>query len=102
MPYLFPGLNKNFSFQTELILHSFVSSERNIMKICYAIITGIFILTAVDTAFCQSKKEERKIIDVHFHALKWNSFGNPPPPNEITGVVPIAMSDTEEQSIMLA
>jgi len=55
----------------------------------HIIVTLVFVHTAITTAFCQSKKEERKIIDTHFHTLEWNSFGDPPPPNEITGVIPI-------------
>src|SRR6185436_15688797 len=51
---------------------------------------------------CICQNTNRKIIDVHFHALRWNSFGDPPPPNEITGVEPEAKSDSEEQSNMLA
>jgi len=60
------------------------------------------MLAIVDTGLCQETKQQRKIIDTHFHALKWNSFGDPPPPNEITGVNPKEMSDADEQSIMLA
>jgi len=58
------------------------------------------LLATARMCICQSTN--RKIIDVHFHALRWNSFGTPPPPNEITGVKPTAMSDSEEQADMLA
>ena len=72
------------------------------MKVQHAI-TGIIItLASANTVFCQTKTEQRKIIDTHFHTLKWNSFGDPPPPNEITGVVPKALSDSAEQAVMLA
>jgi hypothetical protein len=65
------------------------------------IATAAFMLAAVNT-LCQNNNEKRKIIDAHFHTLEWNSFGNPPPPNEITGVVPEAMSNAGQQTIMLA
>jgi hypothetical protein len=63
----------------------------------------VISVVSVGNKICgQSKAMTRKIIDVHFHALEWNSFGNPPPPNEITGVAPRQRSDSEEQSIMLS
>lgn len=65
------------------------------------IIFIVMLLTSATIVSAQSKTE-RKIIDTHFHALKWNSFGDPPPPNEITGVTPTAKSDSEEQAAMLA
>jgi len=69
----------------------------------YCVITAVmFILTTAQAGLGQEKKQQRKIIDAHFHALKWNSFGDPPPPNEITGMHPSEMSDSGEQSIMLA
>jgi len=64
-------------------------------------LTTIFLLTASTIVLAQNKKNERKIIDTHFHCLTWNSFGTPPPPNEITGILPKAKSNNEEQSIML-
>src|SRR5215510_10049653 len=72
------------------------------MKTKYMIATAVLMLAAVNTALCQNDNGKRKIIDTHFHALEWNSFGNPPPPNEITGIVPKIMSDSEERSAMLA
>jgi hypothetical protein len=35
------------------------------------------------------------IIDIHMHAFQWNKYGNPPPPNLITGKRPTARSNTE-------
>ena len=72
------------------------------MKTKDAITIIVTVIAVTNTALCQNKTEERKIIDTHFHALEWNSFGNPPPPNEITGVVPSAMSDSAEQVAMFA
>jgi predicted TIM-barrel fold metal-dependent hydrolase len=65
----------------------------------HVLLLAILLATAM-LGVCQNT--ERKIIDVHFHALRWNSFGIPPPANEITGVKPTARSDSEEQAIMLA
>ena len=65
----------------------------------HVLLLAILLATTM-LGVCQ--KTERKIIDVHFHALRWNSFGTPPPPNEITGVKPTARSDSEEQANMLA
>ena len=33
------------------------------------------------------------IIDMHLHAFGFDEFGNPPPPNEVTGQVPAARTD---------
>jgi predicted TIM-barrel fold metal-dependent hydrolase len=33
------------------------------------------------------------IIDMHLHAFGFDEYGNPPPPNEVTGQVPTARSD---------
>lgn len=35
------------------------------------------------------------IIDMHMHAFQWNKYGDPPPPNLITGKSPAAMSNSE-------
>jgi hypothetical protein len=63
-----------------------------------AILFVALLLSAATTVCGQN----RKVIDVHFHALRWNSFGTPPPPNDVTGVVPKAKSDSAEQVAMLA
>lgn len=66
-------------------------------------LTAFLLATLLAAAIVSAQnKPQRKIIDTHFHALKWNSFGTPPPPNEISGVTPTAKSDSEEQAIMLA
>jgi predicted TIM-barrel fold metal-dependent hydrolase len=72
------------------------------MRKKHIIISGVFILVSVNTVLCQKNNGKTGIIDTHFHALKWNSFGDPPPPNEITGVVPQSLSDSEEQATMFA
>jgi predicted TIM-barrel fold metal-dependent hydrolase len=35
------------------------------------------------------------IIDVHMHTFQWNKYGDPPPPNLITGNIPAARSNAE-------
>ncbi len=35
------------------------------------------------------------IIDMHMHTFQWNKYGDPPPPNLITGNIPAARSNTE-------
>jgi len=35
------------------------------------------------------------IIDMHLHAFGFDEFGNPPPPNEVTGLVPPARTDDD-------
>lgn len=50
---------------------------------------AIFSSLVIPTAFAQNP-----IIDVHVHAFGYDEYGYPPPPNEITGNVPKADSDT--------
>lgn len=38
-------------------------------------------------------RDRGPIIDMHLHAFGFDEYGNPPPPNEITGKVPDARSD---------
>lgn len=38
-------------------------------------------------------QEQRPIIDMHLHAFGFDEFGNPPPPNDISGLVPLAQTD---------
>ncbi len=42
------------------------------------------------------------IIDLHLHAFGWDAYGDPPPPNEMTGRVPDARSDDEALAATLA
>ena len=54
-------------------------------------------------ASCTNQKNsERKIIDTHFHAFSFDEYGYPPPPNEITGVVPTAKNNTEVTKTMIS
>jgi len=42
------------------------------------------------------------IIDIHMHTFQWDVLGNPPPPNQVTGVVPSARTDKEALEAYLA
>lgn len=59
----------------------------------------LFLLACycVEPALAQRKVQRPKppIIDMHLHAFGFDEFGNPPPPNEITGKRPTARTDKE-------
>lgn len=42
------------------------------------------------------------IIDMHLHAFGFAEYGNPPPPNEVTGRIPIARTDVDAVKATLA
>ncbi|HEU4477709.1 MAG TPA: amidohydrolase family protein [Pyrinomonadaceae bacterium] len=42
------------------------------------------------------------IIDMHIHATGWDHYGNPPPPNALTGKVPTARTDKEFMDATMA
>ncbi|WP_119718621.1 amidohydrolase family protein [Cognatilysobacter tabacisoli] len=42
------------------------------------------------------------VIDMHLHAFGFDEYGNPPPPNEVTGEVPAALSDADAIRATLA
>jgi predicted TIM-barrel fold metal-dependent hydrolase len=50
----------------------------------------------------QVQRPKRPIIDMHLHAFGFDEFGNPPPPNEITGKRPTARTDKEAVEVSLA
>ncbi len=39
---------------------------------------------------------------MHIHTYKWNRYGDPPPPNLASGVVPAARTDQEAMEAYLA
>jgi len=41
------------------------------------------------------RTDSQPIIDMHMHTFQWDIYGNPPPPNLITGKVPAARSNAE-------
>ena len=42
------------------------------------------------------------IIDMHIHASTWDQHGSPPPPNPLTGKVPLARTDKDAMDASLA
>jgi hypothetical protein len=67
------------------------------MKCLYQIASLVLLLcVSANQAFPQQPAEPRQpIIDMHVHATGWDHFGNPPPPNPLTGKVPMARTDKE-------
>ncbi|MCK4777050.1 MAG: hypothetical protein KAS39_01660, partial [Actinomycetia bacterium] len=79
-------------------------------------ISKTFLLLAliVLLIFGCTKQEERStvqeissqarlpIIDMHMHTFQWNRYGDPPPPNQVSGVVPTARTDEEAIEAYLA
>ena len=63
-----------------------------------SIIIGCLLLLSSN----QKKIQQRKIIDVHFHARQFKDFANPPPPNPVTGKIPKWKNDKEVIEMMLA
>jgi len=63
----------------------------------------IFFFIIVVFASCTNQKNsDRKIIDTHFHAFSFDEYGYPPPPNEITGVVPAEKNNAEVAKNMIS
>lgn len=52
----------------------------------------LLILAALLVGPCFAQ-DRGPIIDMHMHAFGFDEYGNPPPPNEVTGQVPPAQSD---------
>ena len=67
------------------------------MRILSIIIACLLLLSAN-----QKKIQQRKIIDVHFHAHQSRDYGKTPPPNPVTGKIPKWKNDKEVIDIMLA
>ena len=59
---------------------------------------------AADPAQAQrpSHRPKPPIIDMHLHAFGFDQYGNPPPPNEVTGKLPEARTDKEALDASLA
>lgn len=49
-----------------------------------------------------SSQERLPIIDMHMHTFQWNRYGDPPPSNPVSGVVPAARTDKEAIDAYLA
>ena len=65
---------------------------------------GLVLCTNAGAASTQqpSARQRLPIIDVHVHAFGWDHMGNPPPPNVVTGKVPLARSDKDFMDAVLA
>jgi len=70
------------------------------------LVTSLFLLICfgVEPAVAQRRGQRPKppIIDMHLHAFGFDEYGNPPPPNEITGRLPTARTDKEALDASLA
>ena len=70
-------------------------------KIIHIFLASFFITFIVSCANEKTSKPNLQntksypIIDIHMHAFQWNKYGDPPPPNLITGKRPTAKSNTE-------
>ena len=70
-------------------------------KIIFLSLVSIFLTFNVSYANQETSKPNQKntkaypIIDMHMHIFQWNRYGDPPPPNLITGKRPTARSNTE-------
>ncbi len=70
-------------------------------KIIHIFLASFFLTFIVSCANEKTSKPNLQntksypIIDIHMHAFQWNKYGNPPPPNLITGKRPTAKSNTE-------
>ena len=71
------------------------------MKNSILIVASFFLTFIVSCANQQTSKPDLQnakpypIIDMHIHTFQWNTYGNPPPQNLITGKRPAARSNTE-------
>ena len=74
------------------------------MKLIYEIASlGLLLCVCASHGFAQQPSSPRQpIIDMHIHATGWDHFGNPPPPNALTGKVPTARTDKEFMDATLA
>ncbi len=70
-------------------------------KIIHIFLASFFITFIVSCANEKTSKPNLQntksypIIDIHMHAFQWNKYGDPPPPNLITGKIPTARSNNE-------
>jgi predicted TIM-barrel fold metal-dependent hydrolase len=61
-----------------------------------------FLLLAGMGLLPEKDDEPRPIIDAHMHMFPWNTYGDPPEANLITGAVPAARTDREAIDAYLA
>jgi predicted TIM-barrel fold metal-dependent hydrolase len=75
------------------------------MKFVHPIASLVLLLcVSANQAFSQQPSAPRRppIIDMPIHATGWDHFGNPSPPNPLTGKVPTARTDKEFMDATLA
>lgn len=75
------------------------------MKFVHPVALLVLLLCiSASQAFSQQSSASQRppIIDVHIHAYGWDSAGNPPPPNRLTGKAPAARTDKEAMDATLA
>lgn len=72
--------------------------------ISLTLLLTLILCLSVETNFAQRRADRPAppIIDMHLHAFGFDEFGNPPPPNEITGKPPTARTDKEAMEAVLA
>jgi hypothetical protein len=65
---------------------------------------ALFLSSAAGQALTRQSTTSQRlpIIDMHIHATGWDHFGNPPPPNQLTGKVPTARTDKDFMDATLA
>jgi len=72
----------------------------NMKKVILLCLVSILLTFNVSYANQETSKPNQQdakypIIDMHMHIFQWNRYGDPPPPNLITGKKPSARSNTE-------
>jgi uncharacterized protein len=73
------------------------------MKFVHPIVSLVLLLcVSANQSFSQQPSAPPPIIDMHIHATGWDHFGNPPPPNPLSGKVPAARTDKEFMEATLA
>jgi predicted TIM-barrel fold metal-dependent hydrolase len=80
------------------------NSRATMRQIPLTVLLTLVVCISVEPALAQRRSNRPKppIIDVHLHAFGFDEYGNPPPPNEITGKRPTARNDKEAMDASLA
>ena len=70
---------------------------KKIIFLCLVSILLTFNVSYANEETSKPNQQDAKypIIDMHMHIFQWNRYGDPPPPNLITGKRPAARSNTE-------
>lgn len=81
-----------------------MSSPLKIFFMYFAVIFLLFGCGGKDEKIVEKDLDEQPrppIIDMHMHTFQWDVLGDPPPPNQVTGVVPPARTDREAMEAYL-